>query len=145
MYLVLSIHLEKTNSILQQINLFLSQRDLISKWGIITLTSSQREKQLQHMKKATKKTCTYHCCVLSKTILFGLSSILSTSFNRNLKTLSQNLFRIPHSYTIQLKFTNIDLRNCELLQMEVDAWWPSFQGKNLSQVEEEKSEINVEK
>jgi len=29
--------------------------------------------------------------------------------------------------------------------MEVDAWWPSFQGKNLSQVEEEKSEINVEK
>ena len=97
------------------------------------------------MKKATKKTCTYHCCVLSKTILFGLSSILSTSSNQNLKTLNQNLFRIPHSYTIQLKFTNIHLRNCKLLQMEVDAWWLSFQGKNLSQVEEEKSEINVEK
>jgi len=39
----------------------------------------------------------------------------------------------------------IDLRNYELLQTEVDAWWPSFQRKNLSQVEEEKSEINVEK
>jgi hypothetical protein len=38
----------------------------------------------------------------------------------------------------------IELRNCKLLQMEVDAWWPSFQTKNLPQVEE-KSEINVEK
>jgi len=96
------------------------------------------------MKKATKNMYLPLLCAL-KNNHFWLSSILSTSSNRNLKTLNQNLFRIPHSYTIQLKFTNIDLRNCELLQMEVDAWWPSFQGKNLSRVEDEKSEINVEK